>query len=139
MSKRVKNRLVMIILLSVCSIYTGVVYTTKGASSAPEMSAEAIEGQDLWQKNNCASCHQIYGLGGYLGPDLTNVASHPMKNDDYIRAFMNGGVGAMPVFDLSEREKNRILTFLKYVDKTGYYPNRNAVFEKNGWVSITYK
>lgn len=99
------------------------------------MSKEAIQGQELWQKNNCASCHQIYGLGGYLGPDLTNVYSNPKKGPNYIKAFLNSGVKMMPKFKFSETEKDQIVEFLKQVDATGIYPNLNARIEPSGWVT----
>jgi nitric oxide reductase subunit C len=103
------------------------------------MSDAAIEGEILWQNNNCVSCHQFYGLGGYLGPDLTNVISHKSKGPKYVRAFINSGVKSMPKFEFSEEEKENIVQFLTYVDKTGIYPNYKAKFKKNGWVEIEYK
>ena len=39
------------------------------------------EGRLVWQKYNCHTCHQLYGLGGYLGPDLTNVYSRTANNE----------------------------------------------------------
>ena len=103
------------------------------------MSDIALTGEKLWQENNCTSCHQLYGLGGYLGPDLTNVASKPGKTELYLQSFLDGGVGAMPKFNFSVEEKNALIAFLRHVDSTGYYPERNAEFSKDGWVEIHYK
>jgi len=103
------------------------------------MSKSAIAGEQLYQDYNCASCHQLYGLGGYLGPDLTNVISTPGKGPVYVNAFINSGISAMPKFDLSEKERNQIVAFLTSVDETGIYPNKNATFSKTGWVDIEYK
>ena len=103
------------------------------------MSNSALAGQKLWQENNCTSCHQLYGLGGYLGPDLTNVISTPGKGIPYVKAFLNSGVKSMPEFDFSELEKEQISMFLAHVDSTGYYPNYDAQFNKDGWVTIDYK
>jgi nitric oxide reductase subunit C len=102
-------------------------------------SASALKGQTIWQKNNCTACHQFYGLGGYLGPDLTNIASNPNKGIEYAKAFFNSGVKAMPKFNFSEQEKNDLATFLTAIDQTGYYPNTNAEFGSNGWLTIKYK
>jgi len=103
------------------------------------MSKSSINGEDLWQKNNCAACHQLYGLGGYLGPDLTNIISDTLKGDKYVAAFLNSGTKSMPKFHFSEREKEEIVAFLTHVDKTGFYPNKNARIRKDGWVEIEYK
>lgn len=103
------------------------------------MSKSALAGEKIWQDNNCAACHQLYGLGGYLGPDLTNVASHPSKGKEYIKAFLNSGIKSMPKFNFNEQEKEQIVSFLSHVDKTGIYPNTNANFSKDGWVEIEYK
>lgn len=98
-----------------------------------------MEGEKLWQDNNCASCHQIYGLGGYLGDDLTNVISNPHKGENYVKAFLNAGSKSMPKFNFTEEEKEQIVQFLSHVDWTGYYPNVDAELGKDGWVSIKYK
>ena len=47
------------------------------------MNKEAITGKVLYQKYNCTACHQIYGLGGFLGPDLTIVVSQQGKGEAY--------------------------------------------------------
>ena len=77
------------------------------------------EGRLVWQKYNCHTCHQLYGLGGYLGPDLTNVYSRSGNNEYYIRAIVKSGVKQMPAFEISEEEMNALLQFLKNVDQSG--------------------
>lgn len=139
MSKTNQNRIVMSVLVVVFLTYNFFIYTGKGKTTAYELSEKALAGESLWQKNNCASCYQLYGLGGYLGPDLTNLTSNPMRNDTIIYAFLNGGIGAMPQFNFSQEEKNQLLTFLKSVDSTGYYPVKNPSIESDGWVKLTYK
>ena len=99
----------------------------------------AVKGQQLFQSNRCWSCHQLYGLGGYLGPDLTNVYSAEGKGSTYIKAFLNSGVKSMPQFHFSEEEKNALVEYLKTVDETGIYPNFDAEFEATGWVKIKYR
>ncbi|WP_445716227.1 c-type cytochrome [Flavobacterium sp.] len=77
------------------------------------------EGRLVWQKNNCHTCHQLYGLGGYLGPDLTNVYSRTGNNEAYIKGIIKSGVKQMPAFEISDDEMNALLHFLKNVDATG--------------------
>ena len=121
-------------------VYNVILYTQKTSySTAPLMSEEAMKGESLWQENNCTACHQLYGLGGYLGPDLTNIVSNPIKGREYTKAFFNSGVKSMPKFEFTEEEKEALVSFLEHVDRTGYYPNRNASFSASGWVEIEYK
>lgn len=121
-------------------IYNVVLYTQDtSASSYKKLSPIALKGERIWQENNCTACHQIYGLGGYLGPDLTNIASNPDKGINYAKAFFNSGIKSMPLFKFSEEEKDQLATFLKEIDQTGYYPDRNAKFDATGWVTINYK
>lgn len=134
-----RNFLVITGLLSIFSVYNYFIYTSEGHPNSIVLRPIALEGQALWQQNNCWSCHQVYGLGGYLGPDLTNIYSHPNKGADYIKAFLNSGVGAMPKFDFSEEQKDALVAFLQQVDSTGYYPVTDAVIRANGWVKLKYK
>ena len=129
----------MLALVSVFGLYNFTIYTGEDSSDETRLSDKAVQGQDLWQRNNCFSCHQLYGLGGYLGPDLTNVYSAENKGAEYIKAFLNSGVKAMPRFHFSDEEKEAIVTFLKEVDESGYYPNYNATIKADGWVDIKYK
>ena len=103
-----------------------------------ESSGDSAKGEAAFNIN-CAACHQLYGLGGYLGPDLTNVISDPAKGRDYVKEFFNSGVSSMPRFSFTETEKEALASFLEKVDKTGHYPNRSAEFHANGWVTIEYK
>ncbi len=101
--------------------YSVYVYTL--GTEAPHMTPmgdEARSGQALFQKHNCIACHQFYGLGGYMGPDLTNVISN--KGSPYARAFLMSGTQRMPNFNLNETELDEMVAFLEFVDTTGRYP-----------------
>ncbi|MBK8923798.1 MAG: cytochrome c [Saprospirales bacterium] len=58
-----------------------------------------LVGKDLLQPNNCVSCHALVGLGGHIGPDLTNAFSR--RGEGYIRYVLNNGSQKMPAFRLS--------------------------------------
>jgi nitric oxide reductase subunit C len=101
--------------------YSVYVYTRgTEASHIPPITDEARRGQVLFQEYNCVACHQFYGLGGYMGPDLTNVVSN--KGSAYARAFLMSGTQRMPNFDLDDAELDALVAFLKFVDTTGRYP-----------------
>jgi nitric oxide reductase subunit C len=119
-------------------VYT-VIVATKGTENDPGKafySVEASSGKLLFQKYNCTSCHQLYGLGGYMGPDLTNVISSKGKGKDYARALMKYGSQRMPNFNLSDSEVDDLLAFLSYVDKTGRSPVTSFDIQTNGTVNI---
>ena len=140
MQKKTKrNILIITLLMLIFSSYNFFVYTSKSAVTPYKLSEKAMKGQLLWQDNNCWSCHQIYGLGGYLGPDLTNVYSNENKGANYIKAFLNSGVKSMPKFSFSEEKKEALVSFFKAIDGTGYFPNYEAEFKPNGWVELKYK
>ena len=120
-------------------IYNLIIYTQGTSNNTEKMSEKALHGEKLYQENNCTSCHQFYGLGGYLGPDLTNVVSNEKKGPAYVKAFLNSGIKAMPKFDFTEAEKDALVQFLTEVDKTGYYPIKDAEHSASGWVGMKYK
>lgn len=131
-----KYLLILIGLVGLFSVYNYVVYTSESEYQSVRLSEKAIQGENLWLQNNCNSCHQIYGLGGYLGPDITNVYSKKGKGEHYIKIILNSGIQSMPVFSFNDEEKEQFVQFFKEIDQTGYYPNVNATIEKDGWVSI---
>lgn len=137
---KTKNNIIIIaVLIGIFCVYNISIYSSKERVNPIKLSSKALKGQTLWQNNNCWSCHQVYGLGGYLGPDLTNVYSSPNKGGSYIKAFLNSGVKTMPEFNFSEEEKEALVSFLKHIDSTGYYPNKDAIIKPNGWVELINK
>ena len=130
---------ILIILTITFTFYNTIIYTSKTDYGTIHLSKKAIQGENIWYQNNCNSCHQIYGLGGYIGPDLTNVYSNKNKNEYYLKAMLNSGVKSMPKFKFNGTEKEALIQFLKEVDQTGYYPNTNTEIQPNGWVVIKYK
>lgn len=99
----------------------------------PPISAEARLGQKIYQDKNCIACHQFYGLGGYMGPDLTNVIS--TRGEAYAGAFIAAGTVRMPNFNLSPDEVSALVAFLGFVDQTGTYPPTNYAVAWTGNVS----
>jgi len=113
-----KKVITFIFLATIFLVYTGFVYTTGTDFSKAVMNAEAVKGKLVFQKYNCTACHQIYGLGGYLGPDLTMTMSQPGKNENFVKAILKSGTKRMPDHHLSEQEINSLIEFMKYVDAT---------------------
>ncbi|WP_339610879.1 cytochrome c [uncultured Planktosalinus sp.] len=88
-------------------------YEKKPPDYDPEMQKQ---GRLVWQKYNCHVCHQLYGLGGFLGPDLTNVSE---KGFFYIDAFLKNGAASMPAFELTAVETKQLVEFLKATNASG--------------------
>ena len=99
----------------------------------PPMSAQARQGQDVFQQYNCIACHQFYGLGGYMGPDLTNVISN--RGEVYARAFIAAGTATMPNLGLAADEIDAVVAYLAFVDQTGTYPPENYDVQWYGTVA----
>lgn len=93
---------------------------------------EAGKGRLVWQQYNCNACHQVYGLGGYIGPDLTNTYSS--KGKEYIKAFLNYGTAAMPNFNLTAKEVNALLAYLKNIDASGKSDPRSFTIRYDGTI-----
>ena len=82
-----------------------------------KLSPDAKQGLALWQRNNCQVCHQIYGFGGFLGPDLTNIMAR--RPDEDWTEILTVGRKQMPAFHFNERDRTAILAYLRAVDETG--------------------
>ncbi|MFQ5564356.1 MAG: c-type cytochrome [Parvularculaceae bacterium] len=87
------------------------------------MNDKVLAGQQVWQDSKCISCHAIYGLGGHMGPDLTNAVTR--AGDETIIAVLRYGMGAMPPQELADGEAEELVAYLRYVDSTGVYPTRS--------------
>ncbi|MCK9481812.1 MAG: cytochrome c [Bacteroidia bacterium] len=98
-----------------------------------EPNAMAQAGRILWQKKNCTSCHQIYGLGGHLGPDLTNV--YERRSEEYISSVLHTGTQVMPNFHLTESEVQQFVEFFKYTNSTGVYKPEEFIKHLDGTIS----
>lgn len=116
MKNHISKVFVLVTLTVAFLAYSIHLYTQKVVEIAPAETL-AQEGKILWQDKNCTACHQLYGLGGHLGPDLTNVYEN--RPVEYIEAFLRSGTYVMPNFNLSEHEIKAFVAFLKYTNLTG--------------------
>ena len=91
----------LLILLISFVIYSFIIYT-KGTETNVVLSENELslvkQGKQIYQQYNCMSCHQIYGLGGYLGPELTTAWSDKHRGEEFIKAFLKSGGRRMPDF-----------------------------------------
>ena len=114
-----KKTTAFLVLFLGYAVFTAWVYTNGTQQNKTLVFGEAEQlGKELWQKNNCSSCHQLYGLGGYLGPDLTHTMSSAGKGKPYAAAFLRSGGPTMPNFNFSDKEINAILAYLDHVSQS---------------------
>lgn len=104
-------------LIGIFFVQTWLVYSDPTGRAAPALSPAAARGQRIWRAHNCQSCHQIYGFGGFLGPDLTNAADS--LTEARVDLVLTEGSGQMPAFHLEQDEREAVLRFLTEVDRTG--------------------
>lgn len=131
------NKILMALLLvSLFLIYSIFLYVSLPIDKR-EISKEVAEGKLIWQQRNCNACHQLYGLGGYLGPDLTNVYSQ--KGPAYIRAFLANGTAIMPDFKFNEREVNAVIGYLRNTDASGNADPRTFTINIDGTIEQAKK
>lgn len=113
-------------------IYSFTLYTTP-IEGQHELSPQAANGKMIWQEKNCTACHQIYGLGGHLGPDLTNVSSK--KSKEYIEAFLKNGTDIMPNFHLTKGEIEDLQAYLESLNQTGNSDPKHFNINLDGTIS----
>lgn len=98
---------------------TWLVYADDGTEVRLE--GDALAGSHLWHDNGCQTCHQLYGYGGFIGPDLTNLRSRlgaagmAARLDDVLVT----GPGQMPDFSMTPADRTRMGDFLSAMDRTG--------------------
>lgn len=111
------RKILLFSLLVAFAIQTYFVYEDKTALQQAPLSFKAREGQKTWLAHNCQSCHQIYGFGGFLGPDLTNAAQR--LTPQRLESVLTLGSPQMPAYHFSKEEQESLLSFFQELDKTG--------------------
>ncbi len=106
------KKIMMAFLVAAFAVQTALVYSDEPTGPIDD---DAIRGRELWHDNGCQVCHQFYGQGGFLGPDLTNAYSS--VDTARLRFVLTIGSGQMPAFDLSNTEIRDIRAFLKAMDR----------------------
>ena len=116
------KRFVLFSLVGLYLLYSWFVYTN-GTETHYQITASANKGKQIFQQKNCISCHQIYGLGGYMGPDITNAITN--RGEAYCRSLIQSGTDRMPKFALEQKDLDDLIDYLVYIDSTSEYPIKN--------------
>ena len=93
-------------------LQSGLVYTD---DTDLALSDEAVRGRKLYHDGSCQVCHQLWGQGGFLGPDLTNAASR--VDSTRLVSLLRVGSGQMPAFGYDDREVAQMSAFLTEIDR----------------------
>jgi nitric oxide reductase subunit C len=113
----VHRQLLVIALLGAFAAQGTLVYGDDKAAAYPPFSALEQRGRAVFLENNCYACHQIYGFGGFLGPDLTNAAQRvPRARLDEL---LTKGSLQMPAFGLPSADIDALEAWLRAIDRTG--------------------
>lgn len=113
--------IIYVSLFGLYLLYSFFVYTEGTKNNIVISSEEQLKtnaGKLLFQQHNCIACHQLYGLGGYLGTELTTAYSDSTRGELFMRALLQGGGQRMPNFNFKKEEIDAIISYLKYVDAT---------------------
>lgn len=111
------RKLLMVGLVAAFCGQTALVYADTTADQNAPLSEQAIAGRRIWHRHNCQVCHQIFGMGGFLGPDLTNAA--PRLTRERLDQILTQGAAQMPAFHLTAEEISAVEAFLRELDRTG--------------------
>lgn len=107
------SKKIMLSALVACfALQTGLVYSD---DVDIVLSADAVEGRKLFHDGSCQVCHQLWGQGGFLGPDLTNAASR--VDETRLASLLTVGSGQMPAFDYDADELRYMRAFLEEIDR----------------------
>ncbi len=114
------KKILMLGLVSCFVVQTWLVYSDQ--PSGVQLTGEALHGARLWHRYNCQSCHQLYGFGGFLGPDLTNIAARLEKHGlrQRLAFVLQQGSGQMPAFEVDQADISALNAFLLEMNRTGY-------------------
>ncbi len=126
-----RKMIVLVLFVAAYLIYSFTLYTSLPVKQCL-VDKRAGNGMLVWQKYNCNACHQLYGLGGYLGPDLTNVYSK--RSEAFIKAFLKNGTTTMPNFNINDYEMDCLLKYFNTIDNSGKSDPRNFRINNDGTI-----
>ena len=106
------KKILLSVLVTCFVIQSGLVYSD---DTDIVLSADGVEGRKLFHEGSCQVCHQLWGQGGFLGPDLTNAASR--IDDTRLASLLTVGSGQMPAYAYEEQQVHYIRSFLKEIDR----------------------
>lgn len=122
----------MALLVGAFGAQTAWVYLDPSDASAVD--DQVVEGIRLWHAGDCQACHQIYGYGGFLGPDLTNAATRYGEGlEQVLGSFLVAGPGAMPTYDFDAEEVAALGAWLRHIDATGIGQARGESLSELPW------
>ena len=110
------RKLLIFCLVAIFAVQTWLVYSDPAGKDAA-LSPLASAGQTVWRENNCQSCHQLFGFGGFLGPDLTNAIG--ALSTERLDSVLTIGSGQMPAFELEPAERTALTAYLVEIAATG--------------------
>ena len=99
-------------LVAAFGVQTTLVYTDERQDP---LSEAALRGRTLWHENACQVCHQLYGQGGFLGPDLTNAASR--MDASRLASLLTVGSGQMPPLHFTDEQIADLSAYLEALDR----------------------
>jgi nitric oxide reductase subunit C len=106
------KKVLLVVLVSAFVVQSALVYSDQPTGRLDEA---GVRGRMLWHKRGCQVCHQLYGQGGFLGPDLTNAFSR--VDSTRLRTLLTLGSGQMPAFHLRDAEIADLRAFLRGMDR----------------------
>jgi ubiquinol-cytochrome c reductase cytochrome b subunit len=93
----------------------GAISSPAGVAIVPPvegMTAQQLEGLKVFNASGCTSCHEIRGIGGTSGPDLSR-AGHRWAEDAIRTQIVTPKDDEMPAFDsLTPQQLDDLVTFL---------------------------
>ena len=106
------KKIMLAVLVASFAFQTGLVYSD---DVDLKLSDDAVEGRKLFHDGTCQVCHQLWGQGGFLGPDLTNAASR--VDETRLASLMTVGSGQMPAFNYTDEQVRQMRAFLTEIDR----------------------
>ena len=114
-----QRKLLMGFLVISFVVQTVLVYSDSTADQFAPLSPLAKTGREIYHGHNCYTCHQIYGFGGFLGPDLTNVTQR-VDRERFDQILTTGSEKMqMPAYKFSPAQIDALVAYFENINATG--------------------